>query len=46
MIGTLRHLAQYWSDQPPARSSERRKTAGRITVVPGLKDILKTLDPV
>ncbi len=45
VIGTLRHLAQYWSDQPPARGSERRKTAGRITVVPGLKDILKTLDP-
>ena len=45
VIGTFRHLAQYWSDQPPARSSERRRTAGRITVVPGLKDILKTLDP-
>ena len=45
VIGTLRHLARYWSDQPPARGSERRKTAGRITVVPGLKDILKTLDP-
>lgn len=45
VIGTFRHLAQYWSDQPPARGSERRQTAGRITVVPGLKDILKTLDP-
>lgn len=45
VIGTFRHLAQYWSDQPPARSSERRRTAGRITVVPGLKDILRTLDP-
>jgi len=45
VIGAFRHLAQYWSDQPPARGSERRKTAGRITVVPGLKDILKTLDP-
>lgn len=45
VIGTFRHLAQYWSDQPPARSSERRPTAGRITVVPGLKDILRTLDP-
>jgi hypothetical protein len=45
VIGTLKHLAQYWSDQPPARGSERRKTAGRITVVPGLKDILRTLDP-
>jgi hypothetical protein len=45
VIGTFRHLAQYWSDQPPARSSERRRSAGRITVVPGLKDILRTLDP-
>ncbi len=45
VIGTFRHLAQYWSDQPPARSSERRPSAGRITVVPGLKDILRTLDP-
>jgi len=45
VIGTFRHLAQYWSEQPPARSSERRRTAGRITVVPGLKDILKALDP-
>ena len=45
VIGTFRHLAQYWSEQPPARSSERRRTAGRITVVPGLKDILKTLNP-
>lgn len=45
VIGTFRYLAQYWSDQPPARGSERRRTAGRITVVPGLKDILKTLDP-
>jgi hypothetical protein len=45
VIGTFRHLAQYWSEQPPARGAERRQTAGRITVVPGLKDILKTLDP-
>ena len=45
VIGTFRHLAQYWSDQPPARGSNRRQTAGRITVVPGLKDILRTLDP-
>ena len=45
VIGTFRHLAQYWSDHPPARSSERRPSAGRLTVVPGLKDILKTLDP-
>jgi hypothetical protein len=45
LVGTLRHLAQYWSEKPPSRSSERRPSAGRLTVVPGLKDILKTLDP-
>ena len=45
VVGTLRHLAQYWAEKPPSRSSERRPSAGRLTVVPGLKDILKTLDP-
>ncbi|MGH8660365.1 MAG: hypothetical protein ACREUB_01225 [Burkholderiales bacterium] len=45
LVGTFRHLAQYWSEQPPARTSERRPSAGRITVVPGLKDVLKALDP-
>ena len=45
VIGTFRHLAQYWSVQPPVRGSERRRSAGRITVVPGLKDILRRLDP-
>jgi len=45
LVGTFRHLAQYWSDQPPARASERRPSAGRLTVVPGLKDIYKALDP-
>jgi hypothetical protein len=45
IVSTLRHLAQYWAVQPPARASERRPSAGRITVVPGLRDVLKTLDP-
>jgi hypothetical protein len=45
LVGTFRHLAQYWSDQPPARTSERRPSAGRLTVVPGLKDIVKAFDP-
>jgi len=45
VIGAFRHIAQYWSDKPPARSSERRPSAGRLTVVPGLKDTLKALDP-
>lgn len=45
VIGALKHLELYWSDTPPARSSERRKTTARITVVPGLNEILGMLDP-
>jgi hypothetical protein len=41
----LKHLAMQWSDNAPVRSSERRQTAGRITVVPGLTDIIGVLDP-
>src|SRR5262245_50829987 len=45
IISTLKHLEMYWSDKPPARNSERRKTAVRITVVPGFAEILDTIDP-
>ena len=45
VIGTLKHLEVYWSETPPARSSERRKTVARITVVPGLSEILGMVDP-
>jgi hypothetical protein len=45
VIGVLKHLAMQWSDKPPVRGSERRQTAGRITVVPGLTDIIGVLDP-
>ncbi|MBI3041956.1 MAG: hypothetical protein HYY78_03930 [Betaproteobacteria bacterium] len=45
VIGVLKHLAMYWSDKPPARSSERRATAGSVTVVPGFSEIFNTLDP-
>jgi hypothetical protein len=41
----LKHLAQYWSDTPPARSSERRPTAARITVVPGADQVFRMLNP-
>ena len=46
VIGVLKHLAMYWADKPPARSSERRHSAGSVTVVPGLTEILNTLEPV
>jgi hypothetical protein len=45
VISVLKHLAMQWSDTPPVRNSERRQTAGRITVVPGLNDIIGVLDP-
>jgi len=45
IVATLKHLELYWSDTPPERSSERRKTAARITVVPGFGEILGMLDP-
>ena len=45
VLGVLQHLSLQWSDNPPARGSERRKTASRITVVPGFGEILGVLDP-
>lgn len=45
VLGVLGHMAQVWSDKPPARSSERRPIAGRITVVPGMNEILGALNP-
>lgn len=45
ILGVLSHLVQYWSENPPARSTERRKMATRITIVPGFTEILNTLDP-
>ncbi len=45
VIGVLRHLAQYWSDKAPARGSERRPTAARITVVPGVDQVFGAFQP-
>jgi hypothetical protein len=45
VLGVIQHLAMYWSGNPPARSSERRPTAGRITVIPGFKEVLQVIDP-
>ena len=41
----MAHLAMCWSDKPPARSSERRKIASRLTVVHGMDDILRCVTP-
>ena len=45
VAGVFKYLAQTWSDRPSARGAVRRQTAGRITVVPGLGEILGTLEP-
>lgn len=45
VLGVMQHLALYWSDEPPARSSERRKVATRLTVVHGYDEILRSVDP-
>ena len=45
VIPVLTHLAQYWSGTPPARSAERRPTAARMTVVPGVDQVLGVLEP-
>lgn len=46
VLSVLQHLALYWADHPPARSSERRKIATRMTVVHGFRPILKNITPV
>jgi hypothetical protein len=40
----LRHVQQDWSGKTQARHHERKKINGRITVVPGFKDILRTIE--
>jgi hypothetical protein len=41
----MAHLAMYWSEKPPARRSERRKIATRLTVVHGMEEILRCIKP-
>jgi hypothetical protein len=45
VLSVLRHLALYWSDNPPSRSSERRKIATRLTVVHSFRQVLKNISP-
>ena len=44
VLSVMQHLALYWSDKPPARSSERRKIATRMTVIHGLKGMFSSMD--
>ena len=45
VLSVMQHLEMYWSDNPPARSSERRKTATRMTVVHGFQNMLHSIEP-
>ena len=46
VLSVMRHLALYWKDDPPARSSERRRIATRLTVVHGYSAMLRSIMPV
>ncbi len=45
VLPVLRHLAEYWSDEAPARASARRQTATRMTVLHGVAEILRIIGP-
>ncbi|MDP1535630.1 MAG: hypothetical protein Q8L95_00425 [Burkholderiales bacterium] len=45
VLPVLRHLIAYWSDDAPARTAARRPTATRMTVVYGMVEILRVVDP-
>jgi hypothetical protein len=44
LLGLLKHLEQDWAGKTQSRRFERRKVASRITVVPGLQEILRMLE--
>ena len=46
VLSVMQHLALYWSDTPPARSSQRRKIATSMTVVSGFQQIIESVTPV
>jgi len=45
VLQVMGHLALYWSDEPPARGFERRKTATRLTVVHSFNQVLEHISP-
>lgn len=44
LLGLLKHLEQDWAGKTQSRRFERRKVATRITVVPGLHEVLRMLE--
>lgn len=44
VLSVLTQLELYWAGKPPARSSERRELAMRVTVVPGFPGIVSWIE--
>jgi hypothetical protein len=44
VMALLKHLEQNWAGKTQARRFERRKVATRVTVVPGLAEIIRSLE--
>jgi hypothetical protein len=44
VLDLLQHLEQDWAGKTQARRHERKKTAARVTVVPGFKEIVSALE--
>lgn len=44
VLGLVRHLEQDWAGKTQARQHERRRVATRVTVVPGLNEIVQALE--
>lgn len=43
LLSALKHLALDWAGKTQARQDERRKITSRLTIVPGLPDIIRAL---
>ena len=44
VLEVLEHLARYWSDFPPSRTSERHKVIMRLTVAPSFSGLLNEIE--
>lgn len=44
VLGLLKHLEQDWAGKTQARKHERTRAAARVTVVPGFKEIVASLE--
>ena len=44
VLSALQHLALQWADEPPARRSERRRIATRLTVLHGFPEMVRATE--